>query len=502
MDFVIKLNKNSSDTRVKILSQIFADNGYEVFDIADEMHKKTIFFFEPRFEISCNMFSGALNGSIAFGYAKSLPECLCVAGVKYVCLSEDETFIAENNRLTALALKQIIESDFGNVKQKMLVCGWGKLATQIEKVFDTADLHILDFNIHKRPELIAKYGNKSFFAVAPTEKFPIIINTIPKELLQVGSWKKRKGQVIYELASPPYGVDWSGCAVNWLDKEHTTADIDCLPPSLNKNNTGGHLSSSQNKNQTGRGESPPQNKIQSGEHLSLLQNKKQQSKTHFARYRILPALPGKYYPREAGQAVYDCITRYLAAIERNTIVLCITGSACSYLKLIPILRELAADFDIIPVISENANQPNRFTNIEEFRNELREITGHNIVTNIAGAETLSANKKIRATVIFPATGNTLAKLTHAITDTPVLMAVKAQLRNGKPCIIGISTNDALAGNAKNIGELLNRKNIYFVPFGQDDIVNKPFSMICDFTKVGETIKKALNGEQLQPILLK
>jgi dipicolinate synthase subunit B len=163
---------------------------------------------------------------------------------------------------------------------------------------------------------------------------------------------------------------------------------------------------------------------------------------------------------------------------------------------------LVADFDIIPVISENANQPNRFTNIQDFRNSLLEITGHNLITNIAGAETLSANKKIRATVIFPATGNTIAKLTYAITDTPVLMAVKAQLRNSKPCVIGISTNDALSGNARNIGELLNRKNIYFVPFEQDDIAGKPFSMICDFTKVGETIKKALAGEQLQPILLK
>jgi dipicolinate synthase subunit B len=436
MDFVIKLNKNSADARVKILERIFADKGCTVLDINDAVREKTLFFLEPRFEVACEMFSGALNGSIAFGYAKNLADCATAAGVKYVCLSDDETFIAENNRLTALALKQIVAGDFGGVNKKMLVCGWGKLASQIEKVFDGADLHILDFNIHKRPELIAQYGDKAYFAAAPTEKFPIIINTIPKELLQIGKWKKRKGQVIYELASVPYGIDWAGADKSGFD------------------------------------------------------------------YRILPALPGKYYPQEAGQAVYDCIARYLAAIERTTIVLGITGSACSYLKLLPILRELVADFDIIPVISENANQPNRFTNIEEFREDLRKITGHNIITNIAGAETLSANKKIRATVIFPATGNTLAKLTHAITDTPVLMAVKAQLRNGKPCIIGISTNDALSGNAKNIGELLNRKNIYFVPFGQDDIVNKPFSMICDFTKVGETVKKALRGEQLQPILLK
>jgi dipicolinate synthase subunit B len=439
MNYIVRLNKKSTDNRVKILAEIFAKDGYQVFDIDDnikETDKKTIFFFEPRFTVGCNMLCGALSGSIAFGYAKQLPDCAQITGIRYVCLSDDEAFVTENNRLTALALKQIIESDFGSIDQKMLVCGWGKLTAQIEKVFVGADLHILDFSVHKRPQLTDIYGERVFFSSAPTEKFPIIINTIPKELLRVVGWKKRKGQVIYELASAPFGVDWTG-----VDK--TKYD-----------------------------------------------------------YRILPALPGKYYPAEAGQVVYDTINRFLATVDKPTIVLCITGSACSYLKLLPILRGLVADYDVLPVISENANRPNRFTNIDEFCQHLREITGHNLITNIAGAETLSANKKIRASVIFPATGNTIAKLTHAITDTPVLMAVKALLRNGKPCIIGMSTNDALSGNAKNIGELLNRRNIYFVPFGQDDIVNKPFSMLCDFGLVGETVKHALNGEQLQPILLR
>lgn len=453
MNYVVKLNKKSTDKRVTELGKIFAAAGYKVLDINESSAERTIFFFEPRFEIRCEMFSGVPLGSYAFGYAKALPECSQTVGIKYISLSEDETFIAENNMLTAQALKQII----GDTKAKMLIAGWGKLTAQIEKVFSGADISILDFNIHKRPELIDKYGEKAFFAVAPTEEFPIIINTIPKELLQVAKWKKRKGQIIYDLASAPYGIDWTGCEIKWLDPEHTVADIDYLSHSRRI--------------------------------------------THFVRYRILPALPGKYYPAEAGKAVYDAIMRYLEAVKKTTIVLCITGSACSYLKLLPILRGLAAEFDIIPVISENANQPNRFTNIEEFRGSLREITGHNIITNIAGAETLSVNKSIRAVVIFPATGNTIAKLTYAVTDTPVLMAAKAQLRNGKPCVIGISTNDALSGNARNIGELLNRKNIYFVPFGQDDIVNKPFSMICDFNLVGETIKKALTGEQIQPLLI-
>jgi dipicolinate synthase subunit B len=438
MNYIVKLNKNGTDPRVKFLEQIFTDENCEVMDINDDpkSDKKTIFFFEPRYNIKCDIFCGAAMDSIAFGYAKSLPECAKVAGIKYVCLSDDETFVTENNRLTALALKQIVEADFGGAAQKMLLCGFGKLTAQIEKVFMEADLHILDFNIHKRPQLIDKYGGKSYFESAPFEKFPIIINTIPKELLRPAEWKKRKTQTIYELASPPYGFNWSGTSQEKFD------------------------------------------------------------------YRVQPGLPGRYYPAEAAAAVYNCIRRHLDALAKPTVVLCITGSSCSYLKLLPILKDLTADFDVIPVLSDNANQINRFTDIEEFKKNIREITGHNIITNIAGAETLSANKKIRCSVVFPATGNTIAKLTHGITDTCVLMAVKALLRNAKPCVVGISTNDALSGNARNIGELLNRKHYYFVPFGQDDIVNKPYSCLCDFTKVKETIKNALDGVQIQPILLR
>jgi dipicolinate synthase subunit B len=139
--------------------------------------------------------------------------------------------------------------------------------------------------------------------------------------------------------------------------------------------------------------------------------------------------------------------------------------------------------------------------VEKFKTDLKEICGNNIVTTIAGAEVLATNKKIVCSVVLPATGNTIAKLANAVTDTSVTMAVKALLRNQKPCIIGISSNDALSGNAANIGLLLNRKNYYFIPYGQDDPVNKPYSMICDFGRVNDTIKYALNGRQLQPIVL-
>jgi dipicolinate synthase subunit B len=444
MEYYVKINKRSADARVKELGELFEGKQYNVLDFGEnaddaDKTKKAVYFFEPRFNITCDIFAGAMAGSIAFGYAKELPECAKVAGIKYLCLSDDEEFIKENNRLTAEAVKQIIQknTELNTVqKQKILLIGWGKLTNAIEKIFTDADLHILNFNVHKVPELRTKYGEKAYFETAPFHKFPIIINTIPKEMLKPAKWQKRKKQIIYELASPPYGFDWAGVKKNEFN------------------------------------------------------------------YQIEPALPGRYFPKEAGQAVFDCIQKHLAAAEKPTIVFCITGSACSYLKLLPILEDVVTEYEVIPVLSENANRPNRFCNIDEFKEDIRKITGHNLVTNIAGAEVMSANKKIKCSVVFPATGNTIAKLTHAITDTCVLMAAKALLRNGKPCVVGISTNDALSGNAKNIGELLNRKNYYFVPFGQDDIINKPFSMICDFTKVKDTIKSALNGTQIQPILLK
>jgi len=218
-------------------------------------------------------------------------------------------------------------------------------------------------------------------------------------------------------------------------------------------------------------------------------------------YQILPGLPGIFYPKQAAIAVFDSIQRYLTAHEKPAIVFCITGSACSFTKMLLILNRLVEHYDIYPVMSPNAVVPNRFVDHLTFQSEICRITGHEIITNIAGAEKLSSITKLRGSVVFPATGNTIAKLSHGITDTCVLMAVKALLRNNKPCVIGLATNDALAGSAKNIGELLNRRNYYFVPFRQDMPFVKPNSCVCDFDKVLETIECALQGQQIQPVLL-
>lgn len=400
-------------------------------DWHEPTEQKAIYFLEPRCEIPSDLFQSAVVGSLAFGYQKQL------SGIKYVSLNDDENFIRQNNHLTALALQQILAKTYHGKVKKMLICGWGKLANALEQVFTDWEISVLNFNFHKIPELTDLYGDRAYFEKSPFAAFPVIINTIPKPLIKPVAWEKRRaGQLLFDLASAPYGFDWVG--VNQSDYQ----------------------------------------------------------------YQILPGLPGKYFPAEAAQAVYDCIDRYLQAQAKPTIVLGITGSACSYLKLLPILKTMVKHYEIIPVLSPNADQPNRFTNINDFKQQIRDLTGHNIITNIAGAETLSSNQRVLASVIFPATGNTIAKLTHGITDTCVLMAAKALLRNNKPCIIGLSTNDALSGNAQNIGTLLNRRNFYFVPFGQDDIVKKPYSCVCDFTKVIATIDAALKGEQLQPLLLK
>ena len=120
---------------------------------------------------------------------------------------------------------------------------------------------------------------------------------------------------------------------------------------------------------------------------------------------------------------------------------------------------------------------------------------------VEGVEPIGPKKLLDALIIAPCTGNTLAKLAHSIADTPVTMAAKSHLRNGRPVIVAVSTNDALAGAAENIGKLLARKHYYFVPFGQDDAWNKPTSMVADFTKIPQTLEAALAGKQIQPILL-
>lgn len=178
------------------------------------------------------------------------------------------------------------------------------------------------------------------------------------------------------------------------------------------------------------------------------------------------------------------------------------GSFCTFEKAFQAAETLSrTGADIIPIMSFNAsNISTRFGTAEQNRTKIKDICGHDIIDSIEAAEPIGPKKLLDILVVAPCTANTLAKLALGITDTPVTMAVKSHLRNSKPVVIAISTNDALAGCAKNIGMLQNYKNYYFVPYSQDNFQSKPNSIVADFSKISETIEAAIEGRQLQPIL--
>ena len=185
-----------------------------------------------------------------------------------------------------------------------------------------------------------------------------------------------------------------------------------------------------------------------------------------------------------------------------TVGFALCGSFCTYKAVFPIMEELSEKYDLIPIFSfASASTDSRFGTAKDHISRAEAICGRPVLASIPEVEPFGPKKTLDALIIAPCTGNTLAKLSHSIADTPVTMAAKSHLRNGRPVIVAISTNDALAGAAENIGKLLAKKNYYFVPFGQDDPKEKPTSMVADFTKIPDTLTLALEGKQLQPMLL-
>lgn len=178
------------------------------------------------------------------------------------------------------------------------------------------------------------------------------------------------------------------------------------------------------------------------------------------------------------------------------------GSLCTFDSVFPIMEAVAKKYTVFPILSDAAGTiDSRFGAAESHIEKVTAICGRPPLRTIAEVEPIGPKKLLDALIIAPCTGNTLAKLAHSIADSPVTMAAKSHLRNGRPILVAISTNDALAGAAENIGKLLCRKNYYFVPFGQDDPQKKPTSIIADFSKIPEALKLALDGTQMQPILL-
>ena len=182
----------------------------------------------------------------------------------------------------------------------------------------------------------------------------------------------------------------------------------------------------------------------------------------------------------------------------------ICGSFCSHSKILEELAHLTEVYDtVVPILSESSRDTDtRFGTARDLAERVQALTGRECISTIREAEPIGPKALLDVLVIAPCTGNTAAKLAAGITDGPVTMAAKAHLRNGRPVVLALASNDGLSGGAKNIGELLNRKNYFFVPFGQDDPVKKPCSLVADFSQIVPAIEAALEGRQLQPILLR
>lgn len=181
----------------------------------------------------------------------------------------------------------------------------------------------------------------------------------------------------------------------------------------------------------------------------------------------------------------------------------LTGSFCTIDKVIPEIKKIVdAGGKVVPILSYSVDKfDTRFGKAESLKKKLKDVTGEEIINTIIDAEPIGPKSLFDIIVVAPCTGNTLGKIVNGITDTPVTMACKAQLRNQKPILIAISTNDALGINAKNIGLLLNAKNVYLVPFGQDALKNKSNSMVADFSYIMAALAEAVRGRQIQPIFI-
>lgn len=178
------------------------------------------------------------------------------------------------------------------------------------------------------------------------------------------------------------------------------------------------------------------------------------------------------------------------------------GSYCTHKASLDALREIVKEYDTLPILSFNsASTDTRFGSARDLIDTVTSITGHAPVLTIKDAEPLGPKTPLDALVISPCTGNTLAKLACAITDTPVTMAAKAHLRADRTLLIALASNDALAANLSNIGTVLVRKNVFFVPMRQDDVVSKPHSLVADFSLVPDALEAAMNGRQLRPLFL-
>lgn len=189
--------------------------------------------------------------------------------------------------------------------------------------------------------------------------------------------------------------------------------------------------------------------------------------------------------------------------QGKTVGYAITGSHCTFEEVMPVIQRFVDEgAKVVPIISNTVlTTDTRFGTSQSWQKQLKDITGNDIISTIVEAEPLGPSQILDVLVIAPLTGNSMSKLANAMTDSPVLMGAKAQLRNGRPLLLAISTNDGLGLNAANIAKLLVAKNIFFVPFGQDNPVKKPNSLVANMELIPEAAYEALQGKQLQPMIV-
>lgn len=190
-------------------------------------------------------------------------------------------------------------------------------------------------------------------------------------------------------------------------------------------------------------------------------------------------------------------------LKHKTIGFALCGSFCTHSKAMAALEQIAAQYEhVIPIVSEiTAATDTRFGTAHDLMREAERICDHRVMHSVVETEPIGPKKLLDLLIIAPCTGNTLSKMAAGITDSAVTMAAKAHQRNGRPVVIAVASNDGLSGSAPAIGQLLMRKNLFFVPFGQDDPHNKPTSLIADFTQLPQTVEAAFEGRQIQPLLL-
>lgn len=189
--------------------------------------------------------------------------------------------------------------------------------------------------------------------------------------------------------------------------------------------------------------------------------------------------------------------------SNKTIGYALTGSFCTFTKTIEqISYLLKQNVNVIPIFSFNSQIiDTRFGSPHDFITQIEDLTGNKVIKTIEDAEPIGPSNFLDAMVVAPCSGNTIAKINNGICDTPVLMAVKAHIRTNKPVVLAISTNDGLGANFRNIAEIIDKKNFYLVPFGQDDYINKPKSLVADFNQIPKTLSLALENQQIQPVII-